>query len=449
MMLAMISSRRGVRRRLVILALFTLGAVPGARAQQTVTLATLSGRVEDPNGAPLPGTTVTATSRERGQSWSAQSDAAGRFRFLYLPVDTYDVRAEQAPFRAATAQVSLTVGQAMDIGLRLAVKGASETVDVAAEAPLVETVRTQVSDTVLPREIDDLPLNGRNYLDLAALAPGVSRSNPVSNQRFPETSAVPGTGLSVTGQRPINNSFVVDGLSANDDAADLPGTFFSQEVIREFQVITSGGIAEFGRASAGFVNILTQSGSNRWKGRAYGFLRDDALDAKNPLAPAKDPLRQWQYGATASGPLRRDHTFLFANVEQTRLDGSSVITIPAATVAAVNARLDAVGFAGARLDTGLFATGFDTTNLFLKVDHRASDRLLLSARYSYYDIESINARNVGGLNGISRGTALTNDDHTLALNAVATLNPQTMNETRLQYTRSRLGACRTTWSVRR
>ena len=433
--------RREVSRLVGLLAvLLTLALAPSARAQQGVTLATLSGRVEDPNGTPLQGTTVTATSRERGRAWSARSDAAGRFRFLYLPADTYDVRAEQDPFRAATTRVSLTVGQTVDISLRLAVKGGSETVDVAAEAPFIEAARTQVADTVLPREIDGLPLNGRNYLDLAALAPGVSRSNPVSNQRFPETSAVPGTGLSITGQRPINNAFLVDGLSANDDAADLPATFFSQEVIREFQVITSGGIAEFGRASAGFVNILTQSGSNRWRGRAYGFVRDDALDARNPLAPTRDPLRQWQYGATAGGPLRRDRSFLYANVEQTRLDASSVITIPAAATTAVNARLDAVGFAGPRVETGLFDTGFDTTNVFLKADHRASDRLLLSARYSFYGIRSTNARNVGGLNAVSRGTALTTDDHALALNAVATLSAETINETRVLYTRSRLGA---------
>jgi hypothetical protein len=411
-----------------------------AAAQQAVTLATVSGRVQDPSGAPAAGARVTAASQERGRSWSTATDDRGWFRFLYLPVDTYELRAEQAPFRAARRRVTLTVGQTLDVPLRLQLEGAAETVDVASEAPLVETARTQVSETVLPQEIDGLPINGRNYLDLAALTPGVTRSNPVSNQRFPETSAVPGTGLSITGQRQIDNGFVVDGLSANDDAADLPGTFYSQEVIREFQVITSGGIAEFGRASAGTVNILTRSGSNVWRGRAYGFLRDDALDARNPLAPAKDPLRQWQYGATLSGPVRRDRTFLFANVEQTRLASTSVITIRPDAVDAVNARLDAVGYRGPRIATGLFDTGFDTTNVFFKVDHRSSEKVSLTARYSYYDISSENARSVGGLNAVSRGTALQNTDHTLAMDMVVTLSPRTVNETRLQATRSRLGA---------
>jgi outer membrane receptor protein involved in Fe transport len=251
---------------------------------------------------------------------------------------------------------------------------------------------------------------------------------------------VPGTGLSVTGQRQINNTFLVDGASANDDAADLPGTFYSQEVIREFQVVTAGGIAEFGRASAGIVNIITRSGSNRWAGRGYVFFRDDAFDAKNPLAPAKDPLRQWQYGASLGGPIERDRTFLFANVEQTRLDSSSVITIQPANVGAVNAGLDAIGYRGPRIETGLFATGYDTTNVFLKLDHRLSEKALLTARYSYYGIASENARNVGGLNAVSRGTALENTDHTLAVNAVVTPSSRLVNETRLLYTRSRLGA---------
>ena len=163
-----------------------------------------------------------------------------------------------------------------------------------------------MGETILPREVDRLPLNGRNYLDLAALTPAVTRSNPVANQRFPETSAVPGTGLSVTGQRQINNAFVVDGLSANDDAADLPGTFYSQEVIREFQVITSGGIAEFGRASAGTVNIAHSLGRRTaGRARAYGFLRDDALDAREPAGPDQGPAAPVAVRRRAwAGPLR-------------------------------------------------------------------------------------------------------------------------------------------------
>src|SRR6187401_1935822 len=181
-----------------------------AHAQQAVTRASLAGTVEDRSGGGLAGATVTARSVERGQSWSAATDAAGRYRFLALPADTYEVRVEHAAFRSVARRLTLTVGQEIEMRFRLEVAGGNETVEVAAEAPIVETVRTQVADTIVGRDIDGLPLNGRNYLDLAALTPAVTRSNPVSNQRFPETGAVPGTGLSVTGQRQINNTFVVD-----------------------------------------------------------------------------------------------------------------------------------------------------------------------------------------------------------------------------------------------
>jgi len=278
----------------------------------------------------------------------------------------------------------------------------------------------------------------------------VTRANPVSNQRFAETSAVPGTQISVAGQRNINNGFVMDGLSANDDAADLPGTFFSQEVIREFQVVTSGGIAEFGRASSGIINVISQSGANQWRGRAYGFLRSRRLDARNPLSITpdprdpgrllKDPLTQTQYGATMGGPVARNRTFIFSNFEQTRLNNSVVVTISPADVTAINGVLDQAGYAGPRISTGLAPTGYDTTNFFSRVDHHINASNLLTARYSLYDIESFNARGVGGLNAASRGTMLEDRDQTVAVSEVATISSRLANEARFQFTHSRLAA---------
>ena len=272
-----------MKTRTIALYLFISFCGPSAAvyAQQAVTSATLSGRVEDANGAAVAGAAITATNLNQNQSSTVTRDAQGRFRFLYLPVGNYQLKVGPG-FAAVDRELTLTVGQALDAPLRLGVAGVAEG-QRHADAPLVETVRTQVAETVLSREVDNLPLNGRNYLDLAALTPAVSRANPVANQRFAETSAVPGTQISIAGQRNINNGFILDGLSANDDAADLPATFFSQEVIREFQVITSGGIAEFGRASGGIINVVTQSGTNDWRARAYGFLRNQRLDARNTL----------------------------------------------------------------------------------------------------------------------------------------------------------------------
>jgi hypothetical protein len=422
--------------------LVAVACVPIANvlAQQSVTAAMLSGRVEDANGAGVSGATLTATKLDQNQTATTTSDAQGRFRFLYLPVGRYQLKATATGFAPFEQQLTLTVGQSLDLSLRLSVAGVTGKVEVRAEAPVIETGRTQVAETVLPREIDNLPLNGRNYLDLAALTPGVTRANPVANQRFAETSAVPGTQINVAGQRNINNGFVIDGLSANDDAADLPGTFFSQEVIGEFQVIAAGGIAEFGRASAGVVNVVTKAGTNDWRGRLYGFLSNQRFNARNPLAVTKDPLTQAQYGASLGGPLKRDRTFLFANFEQTRLHNATVVTITPANVTAINSVLDQIRYAGPRVSTGLAPTGYDTTNFLARGDHHLNPTNLLTARYSFYDIDSHNARGVGGLNAVSRGTALANRDQTIALNEVATLSTHSANEARFQFTRSRLSA---------
>lgn len=427
----------------ILLCLLAPQLRPGAFlvcAQQTVASASLSGRVEDPNARVISNATVTATKQETNQHRTVTTDNEGRFRFASLPVGTYTITVESPGFSKLASELTLSVGQALDLQLELAVGGVTERLDVTAAIAAVESARTQVAETVLPREIDSLPLNGRNYLDLAALTPGVTRSNPVANQRFPETSAVPGTGLSITGQRFINNGMVVDGLSANDDAADLPGTFFSQEVIREFEVITSGGIAEFGRASGGFINIITQSGGNVFHGRLYGFLRNQRFDARNPLAASKDPLTQGQYGVSLSGPLVRDRTFFFSNFEQTRLNNATVITIAPANVATINNRLATIGYGGPPITTGVVPTGFDTTNFLFRFDHQFNQSNQFSARYSLYEIDSINARNVGGLNAVSRGTALTDRDQTITASQVTTISSQTLNEARFQFTRSRLGA---------
>jgi hypothetical protein len=410
------------------------------RAQQTVTSASLSGRVEDTNGAAISGARVEAIRRETNQTQTAIADSDGRYRFTYLPVGTYELDVTQPGFTHFKKDIAVTIGEALDVRIRLAVANVNATVDVASDFSAIELVRTQIAATIHSDEIDELPLNGRNYLDLALLVPGVSPANTGSNQRFAETSAVPGQGLSLSGQRNLNNSFVVDGLSANDDAADLTGTYFSQEVVREFQVITSGGIAEFGRASSGVVNVVTQSGTKDWRGRVYGFLRNQRLDARNPLATQKDLLTQVQYGATGGGPLRHDRTFLFTNFEQTRRNYSNVITIAPGSVASINTRLNQVGFSGPPLETGVVPGSFDTTNIFARVDHKLNEANQLTARYSFYQILAENSRNIGGLNSLSRGSGLSDRDQTLGLSNITSASRRSLNEARFQFTHSSLAA---------
>jgi hypothetical protein len=410
------------------------------QAQYNVTSATLSGRIEDASGAVVSGASVTATHHETNQQLTTTSDLEGRYRFPYLRIGDYELKIDANGFATVTKQLTVSVGQAIDLPIKLDVAGISAAVTIGSDTPIVETVRTQITETIRPREINELPLNGRNYLDLALLIPGVSPTNTGSNQRFAETSAVPGQGISIAGQRNLYNSFIVDGVSANDDAADLTGTYYSEEVIDQFQVVTSGGIAEFGRASGGVVNILTRSGTNDWRGSLYGFLRNQRFDARNPLAPTKDLLTQSQYGFTLSGPMRRNRTFFFSNFEQTRRNYSAVLTIAPAAVTSINNRLRAVNFTGPLVSTGVVPASFDTTNVFTRIDHSINQHNQLSGRYSLYHIDAVNSRNVGGLNAVSRGTGLSDTDQTVVVSNVTTFSTRTLNEARFQFTNSRLDA---------
>ena len=352
----------------------------------------------------------------------------------------YEVTVSHPGFSPARRAVTLTVGSAFDLAIALTVAGAQSAVTVDAKAAVIETARTQIAGTVSQAEVHALPLNGRNFLDLALLVPGVSPTNTASNQLFAETSAVPGQGISVGSQRNFSNNFIVDGLSANDDAAGLSGIFYGLDVVQEFQVVTSGGQAELGRALGGYVNVVTKSGTNALHGDLYGYFRNQRFNAANPLSNTKLPLTQAQYGASLGGPVIQDRTFYFANFEQRSLNQSGLITIAPANVAAINAHLAAVGYQGEQIATGLFPNPVHNTNFLGKVDHQFSGKDQFAVRYSLYDVHSNNSRGAGALSAATASAGLDDTDQTLAVSNVATLSAHTVNETRGQFTNSTLSA---------
>ena len=173
--------------------------------------------------------------------------------------------------------------------------------------------------------MQNLPLNGRNFLDLALLIPGVSPTNIGSTQLFAETSAVPGQGISIGSQRNLSNNFIVDGLSANDDAAGLSGIPYGVDAVEQFQVVTSGGQAELGRALGGYINVVTKSGTNTRQGTLYDFFRDDALNAAKP---SRESCR-WTSSSTAAasaGPRTESHV-LFLELRAAPARPDRLVTI--------------------------------------------------------------------------------------------------------------------------
>src|SRR6185295_3940742 len=248
------------------------------------------------------------------------TDQDGRFRFPYLRVGPYEVTVHLQGFSAPTRTLTLTVGSAFDISVMLTLGNFEADITVTGDATIVEAARSQIAGTVSQDEIQTLPMNGRQFLDLALLVPGVSPTNTASTQLFAETSAVPGQGLSIGSQRNFSNNFIVDGLSANDDAAGLSGMLYGVDAVDQFQVVTSGGQAELGRALGGYINVVTKSGTNAHRGELYGYFRDDRFNAPNALSGTTLPMHQNQYGGGIGGPIVHDRTFYFANAEQRRLD---------------------------------------------------------------------------------------------------------------------------------
>ncbi|HKF66823.1 MAG TPA: TonB-dependent receptor, partial [Vicinamibacterales bacterium] len=205
--------------------------------------------------------------------------------------------------------------------------------------------------------------------------------------------------------------------------------------------------AELGRALGGYVNIVTKSGTNVTHGDGYEYFRDDSLNAPNPLitTPLADgsrtlPMHQNQYGGSIGGPIAKNRTFYFANVEQRKLDQSGLVTIPGATVAAINTRLTAIEYPGSLMTTGVYSNPVDSTNVLGKIDHQIAGGDLLTLRYSQYDVTSSNSRGAGGIAAPSASAGLDNGDRAISAANIWTLSPSTVNETRAQFTYSSLKA---------
>lgn len=401
-------------------------------AQQSIDSASVSGRVVDGTGAVVPGAQVTIRHVETNLGATTLTDGLGRFRSSYLRLGPTEITIVKTGFAPLTRALTLTAGSAFDLPVQLRVE-TSETVTVTSEATVLETARSQIAGTVSQAEVESLPLNGRNFLDLALLVPGVSPTNVGGTQLFPETSAVIGPGLSIGSQRNLSNSFIVDGLSANDDAAGLSGIPYSVDAVAEFQVVTSGGQAELGRALGGYINVVTKSGTNTRHGDLYGYFRDERFNAANALSGDKLPMTQAHFGASHGGPIVRDRTFYFVNFEKRNLDQTGLVTISPANAAAINSRLAAVGYPGLPVSTGAYATNIDILHGLAKVDHDLSPKDRFSFRYSLYRLQAGHTRNVGGLSAPSAATGLDNIDQTLALSNVAVLSDRTILETRAQF----------------
>src|SRR2546425_8845889 len=269
--------------------------------------------VRDPNGNVVTNATVTAHEQAKGFERSTTVNSEGEYRSLALPPGAYTVTVESPGFaKIEISDVAITVGQMASLPIVLSIAGAKEVVNVSSEANLVETQRSSSTDTIEQRRIDNLPINGRNYINFALTDSRLARDDT------PSIGAAPTSGLNMSGQRARANLVNVDGEDAVDNSTNGIRSTVSQEGVQEFQIITNGYAAEYGRASGGVVNIITRSGSNVMHGTLFGYLRNRNFQAVNPFSTVSNPAyTRVQAGAAFGGPIVKDKTFYYFSYEGT------------------------------------------------------------------------------------------------------------------------------------
>ena len=284
----------------------------GASAQ---TLASVVGIVQDVQGGRLPGVTVVVRNVATGFSRELVTDSEGRFRATALPAGEYQLRASLDPFRPLVQTgVRLTVGESASVTLTMQV-GTSEEVTVRGTSA-VNTQTGELSFLTDQRTIEHLPVNGRNYTDLMQLQPTVN----VFPNRDNGSVVAHGLAMSVNGQNPRTNIYLLDGTLQNDftnsPASSAAGTALGMDTIREFRLASNSYSAEYGRAMGGQINVITKSGTNLLSGTAFTFHRNSALDARNYFDDDQKPsFQRYQFGGTLGGPLRPDRLFAFVGYE--------------------------------------------------------------------------------------------------------------------------------------
>jgi len=313
-----------VFRSVLLVAVFTSLSLS---AQQIT--GNIRGTVTDPSGAVISNAAVTARQAETGLSRDTTTDRSGNYVVLELPVGHYSLHVAAKGFQEYVQDgIMLNVNETASVSPHLAVGSEKEQVLVSADAELIEPTVTSMGKVVQQRELEDLPLNGRNFSQLGLLQPGVVPLTPGIAEAG--GSLRNGQGYAVNGQRPESNNFLIDGAN-NFNGVD--GGFVLRppvDAISEFRIITHNASAEFGSSLGSTTNLITRSGTNQFHGTLWEFLRNDAVDANNYFAQTQEPLKQNQFGATIGAPIKKDKAFVFGFYEgfRNRQGESALTTVP-------------------------------------------------------------------------------------------------------------------------
>jgi len=417
--------------------LYVLFAIPSGA--QTVT-ATLQGQVLDSSGGGIPKAKVSAANEATGFSRSTQSSDNGEYEFPAIPVGHYKVSAQVAGFKTEEKEVTLQVGQVATLNFTLSVGNINERVTVQATTEVTEPTRTQISDVITQTQIESLPVNGREFIDFALLAPGVQIGNTTSGST--DVIVEPVTKISFAGQNIHFNFIAVDGADDISTASGIQRGTPPQESVQEFRVINSDYTTQYGRATAGIVNIITKNGTNEWHGSLYEYFRNNALDAKSVLAaPGLNVLHQNQFGASVGGPVQKNKTFVFANYDaQRRGESPTYNSVVLANLGPADGsvpntingvKVNVFGLPPENLGVLRVA---NTDNGFIRIDENLNSKNFLYVRYFINDDRLTNQSPLN--NGFDLPSAFKNNnirDQSLAGGLTTNFSSSWVNELRMQY----------------
>jgi len=314
-----------------VIFLMILSIPPAALAQ--VTTADIVGRVTDASGGTLPGVTVTIEHAGTADVRTAVTGETGDYVFNLLPIGTYTVRIELPGFQTQSAKVVLSTGDRARLDAKLALGQLEETLTVTAETPLVQTDTSTVGALVTEQIVQNAPAAGRNFVRLIQSLPGANEGAPnaLGSGTRPDDRRQ-SSAISINGANDNQNNQLIDGIDNNERAIGTIGVKPSIDAIAEIKVQTNLYTAEAGRTAGGVVNVITKSGSNEFHGSAFEFWRNDRFDSRNFFETTKPELKQHQFGGSLGGPVRRDRTFFFADLERLQAHNgvANVLTVPTA-----------------------------------------------------------------------------------------------------------------------
>jgi hypothetical protein len=408
-----------------------------AVAQTSSVSGALEGSVADTTGGRIPGVRVTVRDPATRRAREVPTNAEGGFHISELPPGQYEVVVSQPGF-AAYRHAGVTVPLGVTVHLEIVLLSAAVTtaITVTAQPPAIDPEQTSVTATVDKERIEELPVESRNYLNFALLAPGVT----ASAQQPGRQSAAPlaDSGFTFGGLRGRSNNVTIDGLDNNDEYIGASRTELSLETVQEFQVVNSGLSAETGGASGGSINVVTRVGSNQVHGDAFLFVQNGSLNARDPYETEAAPpmVHRYRAGAAMGGPIVRDRTFYYAGFEQEHNRALEDSYIDPGVVGAVNRVLAGGGFpqlATRRVSDGFFPTSRAETEASAKLNHQLTPRNAVMLRYAFTDNrESGDVYQAAWDDPSARGSSFI-EDNALVGSLTSVFGPQSVGDLRFQF----------------